>query len=252
MSSVPKIAIAPAAASPREPPGPPRHLQIVRPPEPRRDALLHAALDADACSAPLLSLSTVWIDHVQGRLRPCFESMHPDRVLLVMRETSEPFALAAGDTSILEQVFCGVAQKVLSLELGVAVSTLSSRYNRSLAKMGLAPRAVPLPLVLAAQCSAKIAPIASARGASFERHGALYRVVSLPVPVMRNMAGLTHAEQQVARWIIEGCSRGEIGGRRGTSVHTTSRQFHSIFTRLHISGRYALIRRAFELGCFDG
>jgi DNA-binding CsgD family transcriptional regulator len=251
MSSVPKIAAArvPAILAPDPPP---RHLQIVPPADPRLDILRDAALEAEAASVPVQSLATQWQDYVEGRLRFCFEHTLPDRILLVARECSAHSELTPDDASILRRVLYGVPQKVLSIELGVAVSTLSSRYNRALTKLGLARRDIPLPLVLAAQCSAGIGSITTARAAYFEDYGSMYRVISVPAPVTRNMAGLTRAEQQVAQWIIEGCSRNVIGRRRGTSVHTTSRQFHSIFARLHVSGRFALIRRALELGCFDG
>jgi DNA-binding NarL/FixJ family response regulator len=252
MSSVPKILAARATDLRASPPVAPRHLQIVRRPEPDQDALLRSALDAEACSIPLRSLSNLWDDHIHGRLSACFESTHSDRILLVARESSGSLDLTPDDASILQRVLCGEPQKVVSIELGVAVSTLSSRYNRSLVKLGLERREIPLPLVLAAQCAAGIAPITTARAAHFEEFGSVCCVVSVPAPLTRNMPGLTRAEQEVARWIIEGCSRREIGGLRRTSIHTTSRQFHSIFARLHLSGRHALIRRAFELGCFDG
>jgi DNA-binding CsgD family transcriptional regulator len=64
------------------------------------------------------------------------------------------------------------------------------------------------------------------------------------------MTTLTHAEQDVARWIIEGCSRFEIARRRQTSVHTVARQFHAIFNAQRITGRFALVRSALELHCF--
>jgi DNA-binding NarL/FixJ family response regulator len=65
------------------------------------------------------------------------------------------------------------------------------------------------------------------------------------------MTTLTHAEQQVAQWLIEGECRTEIARRRATSVHTVARQFSSVFTALRIRGRYALIRCAAEQCCFS-
>jgi DNA-binding NarL/FixJ family response regulator len=65
------------------------------------------------------------------------------------------------------------------------------------------------------------------------------------------MAQLTCAEQKVAEILIEGCARPEIALRRNASVHTIGRQIHCIFSSLEVTGRYGLIRRAVELGCFE-
>jgi DNA-binding NarL/FixJ family response regulator len=67
---------------------------------------------------------------------------------------------------------------------------------------------------------------------------------------MRDVRALTRAEQEVAGLFIEGRSRGEIADHRKTSALTVAGQVHSIFSALRVSGRYALIRRAAELGCF--
>jgi DNA-binding NarL/FixJ family response regulator len=251
MSSVPKIAVAQAAGFPPDPHASPRALRAVPPPEPQPDELLPAALEADDRATPLASLSELWKDHVGGRLRPCFESVHPDRIVFVAGEGPGTLrALHAVDESIVLRVLCGEQQKVLALEVDVAVSTLSTRYNRALRALGVASHEVPVSLVLAAQCAAKVVPSVYTRRAAFEHQGAPYWVVGVPRPVTSHITTLSPAERQVAAWLIEGCSRREIAARRGTSLHTASRHIHSILVGLHASGRYALTRRAVELGCF--
>jgi DNA-binding NarL/FixJ family response regulator len=66
----------------------------------------------------------------------------------------------------------------------------------------------------------------------------------------RAFDGLDPRGTAVERWMIEGLTRYEIADRRETSVYTVSRQFHSIYSAFRVTGRYALIRRAVELGCF--
>jgi len=68
---------------------------------------------------------------------------------------------------------------------------------------------------------------------------------------MRHVGALSDAERDVGRLLIEGLSCAEIAEHRGSSIHTIANQRRRVFSALQISGRYALIRRAAELGCFD-
>jgi len=147
-------------------------------------------------------------------------------------------------------VLCGEARKVLASDLGIAISTATGRFLRGLAKLELADRNVPLPLVLAAQSRAGVARIPSAKAALFDYEGCRCAAVCVPRPATRQLTALTHGEQEVAQWLIEGLTRYEIAERRETSAYTVARQFHSIFAALRVTGRYALIRRAVELHCF--
>jgi DNA-binding NarL/FixJ family response regulator len=216
-----------------------------------KEHLWMTALEAERRAVPAGSLSNLWEEHALGGLRVCFEFTDSNRILLVAHKRSgQP--LPRGDMRMLLRVLGGEQQKVVALELQVAVSTISSRYSRSLAKLGVARREVPVPLVLAAQCSTGAASHVSARMASFGHRGGHWLVVSVPKPATQQFTMLTHAQREVAASIIEGCSRFEIARHRGTSIHTTSRQVHSVFAALKLTGRYALIRRALELGCFRG
>jgi DNA-binding CsgD family transcriptional regulator len=250
MSSVPKMAVARASGFPADPPSPPRGLHVVPSPDQRDGAILRAALEASDRALPVRSLSGLWNDCVGGRLRVCLESAQPGSILLVVREVVGGRCLHPTDESWLRRVLCGEQQKALALEGDIASSTLSTRYNRAIRELGITRREVPVLLALAAQSAAGAALTVSARMASFEQDGARYGVVGIPRPTTECMMLLSPAEQEVARWVIEGCSRREIAARRGTTKHTASRQIHSIFARLDVSNRYALIRRAAELRCF--
>jgi DNA-binding NarL/FixJ family response regulator len=177
--------------------------------------------------------------------------MNPDRIVSVARETpGTGESLHPGDESMVLRVLCGEQQKVLALEDDVAISTLSTRYNRALRKLGITSQDVPTALVLAAQRAAGVVPSVSARGAAFEYQNDRYYAVSVRRPSTAHLGTLSLAERQVAAWVIEGCSRREVALRRASSKHTASRHIHSVFARLQVSGRYALIRRAAQLGCF--
>lgn len=237
-----------AAGSPRSPrsPGPP---DPPDPPDAWRAAL--AALDAPESRADPADLGRIWDSVVQGRLRPLSEVVTKDRVCLVSQVIGRPEGLSPEDASLVVNVLCGEPRKAIASELSIALSTATGRFLRALAKLELADRNVPLPLVLAAQCRVSAARIRSGRRAAVDHEGNRCLALSVPRPATRHLVPLTPSEQEIAQWLIEGLTRYEIADRRETSVHTVAGQFHSIFAALHVTGRYELIRRAVELGCFD-
>jgi DNA-binding CsgD family transcriptional regulator len=196
-------------------------------------------------------LEDIWQDHVGGRLRAWWESVGPDRVLLVSRmNTMNQVGLDAGDTNLVARILSGDQQKCVASDLGLAPSTVSGRFIRALDKLDLARTKVPLALILAAQVWVGVGGIPRARSAVFTSQGNVCIVVSVPRPVTSHMTNLTAAERVIAQWVIEGHARFDIARQRETSINTVSRQFHAINSTLHLTGRYALIRRALELQCF--
>jgi DNA-binding NarL/FixJ family response regulator len=219
------------------------------------DRLWHAAIEADAGGVFSPTLSTVWMDFASGRLRVWSETSNLPRIYLVARSQDEPrvdsSALPPGEAAIVTRVFCGDQQKVVATEMGLAASTVSGRVLRALSRLNISIRAVPLPLVVAAQAAAGAVRVPLARSALFEHQGLVFLVLSVPKPRLETVDCLTPAEQAIAALLIEGRSRCEIASRRGASPHTVARQLHSIFAALDVAGRFGLIRRAIELGCFD-
>jgi DNA-binding NarL/FixJ family response regulator len=196
---------------------------------------------------------SAWEELVAGQLRIQGEHATHDRLHLVTREEPSPCGrtmLSAAEASTLLRVLCGEPQKAIALEPVTSVSTVSVRYNRALQRLDLADRAVPLPLVVAAQTSAGVIDPRGARREQFVGDGARYVVLSIPRPDMRCAPGLGAAERDVARLLIEGLSHGDIARQRGTSIHTVAAQRWRVYSVLRVSGRYALVRRAAELGCF--
>jgi DNA-binding NarL/FixJ family response regulator len=192
---------------------------------------------------------------VSGRLRVWSETSNLPRIYLVARSQGEPqkesCALPPAETAIVTRVFCGDQQKVVATDMGLAPSTVSGRVLRALARLNISVRAVPLPLIVAAQAAAGVVRMPLARSALFEHQGLVFLVLSVPKPRVDGVDSLTPAEQEIAALLIEGHSRCEIANRRGASPHTVARQLHSIFSALSVAGRFGLIRRAIELGCFD-
>jgi len=235
---------------------PPPTLRWPRPPLALlTDRLWATAIDVDAAGGAAGGLSGAWDDLVHGRMRMWCANTTASRTYLVARVT-EPRErrvqeLNAGEGWILARVLSGEQQKVLASELAIAPSTVSNRFVRALARIDLSARAASLPLVILAQATVGAVRTRHPRSAFFEHQGSHCLVLSVPRPVASRMAQLTCAERDVAGMLIEGCSRPDIARRRGASVNTIGGQIHSIFSSLEVTGRYGLIRRSVELGCFE-
>lgn len=208
-----------------------------------------AALEAHERAGPCASLSAVWQDVLDGRLTVLGNQLGPSRHLVLARTTACPRPLNRIETAVLVRVLCGEQQKVIAADLGIACSTASKWYALALSKMNLDRDSIPLPLVIAAQSWGTGDALAvGARSALFEHEGCAFFVLSVPRPSSTEGGGLTHAEQAVARILIEGGSRWEIAVRRSTSAQTVACQLRGIFVKFRLTGRYALIRHTAGLG----
>ena len=187
------------------------------------------------------------------RLTLCAEGASSGSRYLVARaslDDSHPARpLSRIETAVVVRVLWGEQQKFVASELGIACSTASKWYTQALGKLHLDRGPVPAPLVIAAQAWASGKnPQVEARGASFVHEGSQYFVLSTPKPAVSTQGTLTPAECEVARFLIEGESRWDIAARRETSAQTVACQIRGIFSKWRLTGRYALIRRAAELG----
>jgi DNA-binding NarL/FixJ family response regulator len=214
--------------------------------------LWRAATHADGGSLGQQSLTEVWGELVRGDLRVAGSYTLGDRVYLIARDAApaERAPLTATEVRVLTRVLCGEQQKAVAADLSIAPSTASHRCAGALRKLGVHDSAVPLPLVIAAEQAAGVAAEFAARCLRLEHEGHACTVVSVRRPAMHGVHALTRAEQEVACLFIEGCSRSDIAQSRGTSALTVAGQVHAIFAALRLSGRYALVRRAGEMGCF--
>jgi DNA-binding CsgD family transcriptional regulator len=72
----------------------------------------------------------------------------------------------------------------------------------------------------------------------------MYRWVLLPRPDVDLWTGLSPAEADVARMLLEGRTHAEIAALRGTSMRTVANQLAASFQKLHVSGRSQLLSRS--------
>ena len=239
MSSVRNIAAAQVYVEPSDPPLSPSCEKAPRTASPGAP---------ESVTGPT-EFGNVWGEFVRGHLRPLRAATTRESVCLVARSIGRPRALSPDDASLVVRVLCGEPRKALAFEMGIAVSTATGRFLRAVDSLELGGRSMPLPLVLAAQCWAGEQVIPSARTEWFDHEGVRCVTLSVARPATEHLSSLTHGQQEVAQWLIEGLTRYQIADLRETSVHTVSRQFHSIYTALRVTGRYELIRRAVALHC---
>jgi DNA-binding CsgD family transcriptional regulator len=77
----------------------------------------------------------------------------------------------------------------------------------------------------------------------FEVAGDEFAVFTFPIPEVKPPSGLSVAESEVARAVVEGQSNKEIAVKRGTSPYTVANQLRSIYAKLGVSNRLELIAR---------
>jgi DNA-binding CsgD family transcriptional regulator len=69
-----------------------------------------------------------------------------------------------------------------------------------------------------------------------------YVVFSFPLPERRVPEGLSAAEREVVLLVCDGRSNAEIARARKTATRTVANQLGSIYSKLKVSGRLALVR----------
>jgi DNA-binding CsgD family transcriptional regulator len=183
---------------------------------------------------------------VAGRLRVHAhrsDGAHAMLIVRVAKAAGPAFSrLPEGESTALVRVLRGEQQKVVASDLRLSCAAISARCARGLARFGVTSASVPLIVVLAAQSWTGAAET-SGWSVAFEREGHACLLLGAPRLVSGLLPSLTPAEEDVAQLLVDGFSRREVAIRRATSMHTIAGQTHSIFTKLGVSGRYALVRR---------
>jgi DNA-binding CsgD family transcriptional regulator len=82
---------------------------------------------------------------------------------------------------------------------------------------------------------------------TFRRGGDLFRYLALDGD-LPELVGLTDAERDVVRLLIDGEDNRAIAGQRGASVNTVGNQIASIFAKLGVSSRFELVELVCRLG----
>lgn len=214
----------------------------------QQQALRHAATVADRESSEALDLALLWRELTRGvcQVIDCFFSV--DRCFILTRPAPEPATpLTPQCRRLLEAVLIDGAQKVVAIDTGVAASTVASRAQQALQRLGVDCKpSRPHPLLVLAATAERSGDGSVTGSLSFvTRVEPGVRVVSAPRPERFLFKELSSAEFAVIRSFVEGDCYATIARQRGTSERTVANQIASVFRRLNVSGRAELLSRLF-------
>jgi DNA-binding CsgD family transcriptional regulator len=188
----------------------------------------------------------VWDQLVRGSLRVTDSFSAEERGYLVLARVAPKTPLIAARTvEVLERTLLGESQKVLSIDLGLSVSSIATLSRRSLLGLGLdtLPSKAPALLSLLVQASRSAGQTPEVRAAEVALGALKYTVLSVGLRAPAHAFALSPAEQVVIRMRLEGRSLLEIASERRTSKRTVANQLGAAFRRLGVSGRSSLIRQ---------
>jgi DNA-binding NarL/FixJ family response regulator len=202
-------------------------------------AAVPIAVSAEQCRA-------LWQALISGQCQVAAEFCQERGSFLVLRWIASglPRRFSARAHDILERTLRGQEQKVVSAELGVSCSTVTSTLKHVLDSLGLhcVPSKIPLLLVLLANAASGNGSFQNGFGARLVHEGIVYQVLCAPIPEQRLPTVLSRAESEVVRMRLAGRSHAEIAASRRTSRRTVANQLATASQRLGISGRLELIK----------
>ncbi|MBN1605210.1 MAG: hypothetical protein JW940_01180 [Polyangiaceae bacterium] len=206
----------------------------------------------DSAKGAEVHLGTVWPMLVAGRCRVVDSFCTQSRCYAVLRFGPLPrrahCCLVQRNLELVERILLGDSQKLVSLELGLAASTVALIVARCLRALGLDCHAssVPVLVVMAVHAFRAADAPNEARRLDVDHDGARHTVISARRPDASLEHMLPGCECAVARLRVEGRSHAEIARLRQVSPRTVANQLTATFQKLRVSGRTDLLR---ELIC---
>jgi DNA-binding NarL/FixJ family response regulator len=208
---------------------------------------LHAIRRDIEASKPF-ELGRLWQELCRGAW--LFHDMFStDERYLAVIQPAEPSTLRPVDLrklQVLEGILLGTPPKVIAIESGRSLSSVTTNVQECLRSMGLRGRVGQASVLLTMAARALHRPGSApqyGRSSDLEFDGQTYLVVSVLRPDLRFPVPLSAAETAVLRSLLEGDSYAEISGARATSQRTVANQIGTAFKKLGVSGRRATIER---------
>ena len=215
-----------------------------------RAGLRERARHADALTTSEIPLARVWTQLVEGDCTIVDSFFSAERCYLLLQTRIHRARVLHGRRlKIIESTLSGVSQKVISLDMNLAASSVALNARAALNALGIPSRpsqAHPL-LMLAARAARDHDSARVALLSVLDERSPGLRTVSIARPDVALAERISPAEVSVLRGLVEGCSHAEIARRRGTSTRTIANQVASVFQRLAVSGRNELVHLAFAL-----
>lgn len=147
-------------------------------------------------------------------------------------------ALTRHEALALQLALCGVANKVVAVELGVSESTVSRLVERGLRRLDLASLAEAAELR-----SLGYSRMSLSAGSSSVELAILEGELASGSPSLTGQVRLTRAERSVLSAVLAGHTHQQIATVRRTSRRTVDNQVASIFAKLRVNSRRELVAR---------
>jgi DNA-binding CsgD family transcriptional regulator len=217
------------------------------PPDRTETSLVRAAMGADATSDLTLDLGLLWQEIMARSTRVSASFCGDERAYLVLAAAqpadARPRPLSGREIELIKRCLLGGLQKSMALDFDLAPSTIAVTLGNALRALGLSGRVSRIPILAfaAAHACYDQTPYRYGRFSQVTWRGRAHAVVSVPRPDQELRDLLAPAEYAVARLLAEGASYAEIAERRRTALRTTANQVASVFHKLGVSGRGALL-----------
>lgn len=202
---------------------------------------------AEAFASVPLDCRAVWYDLVAGNSKIVDAFFSTDRCYLVLTSAQAvPPAKERRtlDLRVLERLATGTPQKVVSADLGISASSVTTSASHYLNFLGICcrPSKIPVLLVMLACASATGRALRDARMSVVELDGKRFHGISSPRPELTTAHVLSKAQLEAVSLLIEGRPHAQIAEARRTSMRTVANQLASAYQRLGVSGRGELMR----------
>jgi len=143
----------------------------------------------------------------------------------------------------------GEAPKAVAFELRMGLSSVAAAIQDCLLGMGIPGRLSQASVLLTMAACAAHQPEHSptlGRLSRVEANGEAYWVVSVIRPDLNFPVPLSHAEAAVVRELVAGRSHAQISSLRATSPRTVANQLATVFRKLGVSGRGAVVHKLIQ------
>jgi len=209
------------------------------------------AAERDAALSQSFDLSRLWLELCRGtwRFRDTFPTENRYIALIEEPRARFPQPLKACKLSVLKRVLLGEAPKAVAIELRMGLSSVAAAIQDCLLGMGIPGRLSQASVLLTMAVCAAHRPESSptlGRLSRVELNGQAYWVVSVARPDLDFPVPLSDAEAAVLRELIAGRSHAQISRLRATSRRTVANQLATVFRKLGVSGRGAVVHRLIQ------
>jgi DNA-binding CsgD family transcriptional regulator len=209
------------------------------------------AAERDAVPSQSFDLSRLWLELCRGTWRFHDTFSTDNRYIALIDEPSVRFPqpLKACKLGVLKRVLLGEAPKAVAIDLHMGLSSVAGAIQDCLFSMGIPGRLSQASVLLTMAACAAHEPVrwsTLGRLSRVEAKGEAYWAVSVVRPDLSFPVPLSDAEAAVVRELLAGRSHAQISNLRATSQRTVANQLATVFRKLGVSGRGAVVHRLIQ------